>query len=53
MIEFHRGVDRGAILELLGAVGYRSQPTRIERQHEDPLPQLLDDRSYAFQKATQ
>lgn len=52
VIEFHRGVDRSAILDLLEAVGYRRQPTAIEPQFDESLPQLLDDHSYAFQNGT-
>ena len=52
VIEFHRGVDRSAILDLLDAVGYCRQPIAIEPQLDDSPTQLLDDRSYAFQKAT-
>ena len=47
VIEFHRGVDRSAILALLDAAGYSRTPVPIEPQLDD---QLLDDRSYAFGK---
>jgi FkbM family methyltransferase len=49
VVEFHRGVDRRAILDLLVEAGYRREPTAIEPQVDDLSRQLLDDRSYAFQ----
>ena len=50
VIEFHRGVDQGAILDLLDSVGYRRQPAAIEPQAES-AGELLDDHSYAFERA--
>lgn len=50
VIEFHRGVDRAAVVDALVKVGYRAEATGIEpepsgliRPHE-----LADDRSYVF-----
>ena len=51
VIEFHRGADRIAILDLLGGVGYGRQPVAIEPQVGNLSEQLLDDRSYAFERA--
>jgi FkbM family methyltransferase len=51
VIEFHRGVDRSPILELLAAAGYGRRPIAIEPGPESSPLQLLDDRSYVFQKA--
>jgi FkbM family methyltransferase len=44
-IEFHRGVDRIPILELLDSLGY-SSPVSIETSESAEL--LADDHSYAF-----
>jgi FkbM family methyltransferase len=52
VIEFHRGVNRSAILDLLDGVGYGRRPSAIEPQAGDLSQQLLDDRSYVFEKAT-
>jgi FkbM family methyltransferase len=52
VIEFHRGVGRGPILDLLDRAGYSRDPLAIEPQPESLVPELLDDRSYAFRRAT-
>jgi FkbM family methyltransferase len=52
VIEFHRGVDRREILDLLESAGYARQPTAIEPGSDGLPTQLLDDHSYAFQQAT-
>lgn len=49
-LEFHGGVDRHGILEILDGAGYKLpgapiEPVRGEQSH----PQYLDNRSYAFQ----
>ena len=51
VIEFHHGVDRRPILDLLAAAGYEHRPVPIEPEPDPTLSQLLDDRSYAFRKA--
>ena len=51
VVEFHRGADRTAILDLLDGVGYRRQPAAIEPQTGDLSEQLLDNRSYGFTRA--
>ena len=48
VIEFHRGVDRNAIINLLRAVGYAVDAVAIEPVSGETKPQLLDDHSYAF-----
>jgi FkbM family methyltransferase len=52
VIELHRGVDRGAILELLASVGYPDPATPIEPISGETAPEYLDDHSYAFSPAT-
>jgi len=44
VIEFHKGVDRPAILDLLKSSGYSSQPESIDVASTT----LEDDKSYAF-----
>lgn len=47
VVELHRGVDRAAVLSLLGDLGYRDA-TAIEPVPGETAPQFHDDRSYAF-----
>jgi FkbM family methyltransferase len=51
-VEFHRGVDRQAVLELLASCGYADPgvpvaPLPVERQ-----PLYVDDRTYVFSAGT-
>lgn len=48
VVELHRGVDRSAVLSLLGGLGYGAS-TAIEPVPGETAPQFHDDRSYAFQ----
>jgi FkbM family methyltransferase len=48
VVELHRGVDRAAVLSLLGGLGY-DDITAIEPVVGETKPQFHDDRSYAFQ----
>ena len=48
VVELHRGVDRAAVLSLLGGLGYGAA-TAIEPVPGETEPQFHDDRSYAFQ----
>jgi FkbM family methyltransferase len=51
VIELHRGVDRAAMLRLLEAAGYSAVAEPVEPIADGSAPGLLDDRSYAFDKA--
>jgi FkbM family methyltransferase len=53
VIEFHRGVDRGAVLDLLKAAGYCTDAVSIEPGSRPPAPtsDVADDCSYAFSPA--
>jgi FkbM family methyltransferase len=46
IVEFHHGVDRGAVLALLGSAGYSAQPWSISTRAE--VSELIDDESYLF-----
>ena len=48
VIEVHRGVDRRALLELLGSVGYTHGGVPVERGPGEAEAAFLDDRSYHF-----
>jgi FkbM family methyltransferase len=49
VIEFHRGVDRAPIIDLLADAGYGRSGFSVDRRtHEDSFE---DDRSYAFARA--
>ena len=48
ILEFHAGVDRQRILELLSGVGYRLPGKPIEPLPAETEPAYHDDRSYAF-----
>jgi FkbM family methyltransferase len=49
VIEFHAGVSRGSILELLNNVGYRLPATAIDPLPEETEAAYHDDRSYSFE----
>ena len=52
IIEFHRGVNRDHLLDLLEELGYERQARPIEpKTGRNPEVTLLDDTSYAFQAA--
>jgi len=53
VIEFHRGVDRKAILSRLRDLGYRNPGEPIEPTAGETAPAYLDDRSYAFRRSTE
>lgn len=48
VIEFHRGVERQAVLQFLRDYGYRAPSQPIEPIQGEIEPLYLDDRSYAF-----
>lgn len=48
VLEFHTGVDREEILELLEGCGYSRFAIPIEPLNGEKEPAFLDDRSYAF-----
>jgi FkbM family methyltransferase len=48
VLEFHSGVDRNRILELLANAGYELPATPLERPSSASKPEYHDDRSYAF-----
>jgi FkbM family methyltransferase len=50
VVEFHRGVDRATVLDLLRASGYQAAGIPIESDSQAPTPttDLADDRSYEF-----
>jgi FkbM family methyltransferase len=50
VIEFHRGVDRTAVFDLLNAAGYCTDAVPIEQgtQLASPASEVADDRSYEF-----
>lgn len=52
VVEVHRGVDRGELIDLLETTGYCPQAVAIEPVAGEIEPQYLDDRSYAFRTAT-
>jgi FkbM family methyltransferase len=49
VVEVHRGVDRGDLLDLLESAGYARHGEPIEPGAAGSGPQYLDDRSYSFQ----
>jgi FkbM family methyltransferase len=48
VVEVHRGVDRGALLDLLGGAGYSRVPIPVEPAARGTVPSIIDDRSYEF-----
>lgn len=48
VVEFHRGVDRLAVLELLREAGYPTNPYAIEQKRDATQDDLQDNCSYAF-----
>ena len=48
VVEFHAGVDRKVVLDLLGSVGYNAEPHAVEG---GSLGEILDDKSYSFDPA--
>jgi hypothetical protein len=50
VVEFHRGVDRSVVLDLLRASGYQAEAVPIEPHGQSPTAttELADDRSYEF-----
>jgi len=48
VIELHTGVNREAVLTLLGNLGYSTSARPVEPTVDERTPRLLDDRSYAF-----
>lgn len=50
VVEFHRGVDRGEILQLLHDCGYETECRPIDS--DSPPGVFADDMSYAFQAAS-
>jgi len=50
IVEFHRGVDRGQVLDLLVSAGYSSHYQLIDGEPDAERPrELADDRSYFFE----
>jgi FkbM family methyltransferase len=52
VVEMHRGVERGRLLDALDALGYGRRAEPIEPAGEETEPQYLDDRSYYFRAAS-
>lgn len=52
VVEVHRGVARGELIDLVEATGYCRQAVAIEPVEGEIEPQYIDDRSYAFRAAT-
>ena len=52
VVEFHEGVSRAHVLELLGSLGYASDAEPIEPVRGEHTPRFLDNRSYAFRLAS-
>ncbi len=48
VIEFHRGVDRHRLLDLLESFGYSRVAVAVEPAPDETEPRYLDDRSYYF-----
>jgi FkbM family methyltransferase len=48
IVEFHAGVNRAEILDLLQDCGYRKDGTPVEGCEDARVPAYADDRSYAF-----
>ena len=48
VVEVHRGVERGRLLDALDALGYGRRAEPIEPAAGETEPQYLDDRSYYF-----
>ena len=48
IIEFHSGVDRDKLLDLIERMGYSRQAVPIEPVEGEFEPQHLDNRSYVF-----
>jgi FkbM family methyltransferase len=49
IVEFHAGVDRRSILNLLATCGYRADGEPIDRAEAGPVS-YADDKSYAFRR---
>ncbi len=48
VVEVHRGVDRGELLDLIESAGYGRRAEPVEPLDGEVEPLLADDRSYAF-----
>ncbi len=48
VVEFHRGVDRQRVLDLLESFGYSRGAVAVEPTPGETEPGYLDDRSYSF-----
>jgi hypothetical protein len=48
VLEVHRGVDRGELLDLIESVGYCRRGEPVDPAAENSGPLYLDDRSYSF-----
>jgi len=51
IVEMHEGVSRSKFLDLLAALGYRSQGLPLEPLPDETRPVYADDRSYLFTAA--
>jgi len=49
VVEFHAGVDRSELLDLIAGAGYCRQATTLEPIAGEAEPLYVDDRSYAFE----
>ena len=52
VLELHTGVDRGALLDILGDAGYERVGTPVEPVLGEEEAQYIDDRSYSFRVST-
>ena len=48
IVEFHKGVDRAPIIELMANCGYRRRGTAIDTTHDDIDSEYQDNCSYVF-----
>ncbi len=49
IVEFHSGVDRGAVTDMLDTWGYQPRGQPVEPDEDSACPRYLDNRSYVFQ----
>jgi hypothetical protein len=48
IIEVHRGVNRGLLLNLIAEMGYEARAIPLQSEYDPGEFSLLDDTSYAF-----
>ncbi len=50
VIELHRGVERGRLLDLLESLGYSRACLPVDPRRQEAQAEYLDDNSYSFQR---